>query len=315
MRDQDELLISRRDALRYGIGAGVALRFARFDQLRALLAQNPQLVQRAIPSSGEKLTVVGIGTRDFGSATRDALREELKAFPGLGGQVIDTAPSYGGSEVAIGDLVAELGIRSKLFLANKVNAGRASDVAAAVKQQFETGLTRLKTDKLDLLQVHNLAAVEPSLALLREYKQAGRIRYVGITTSSDNQYAQMAAIMKKEALDFIQVDYAINNRLAADTILPLAKDRGQGVLINLPFGRRSALEKTTNKPVPAWAKDIGCTTWAQIFLKYVVSHSAVTVAIPGTRSLDHLTDNMAAAHGTLPDAAMRKRIETEYDAL
>ena len=112
-----------------------------------------------------------------------------------------------------------------------------------------------------------------------------------------------------------QVDYAINNRLAADTILPLAKDRGQGVLINLPFGRRSALEKTTNKPVPAWAKDIGCTTWAQIFLKYVVSHSAVTVAIPGTRSLDHLTDNMAAAHGPLPDAAMRKRIETEYDAL
>ena len=309
----DELPITRRDALRMGLGAGAALSLGwRFS---AAHSQAGALIQKAIPSTGEKLTVVGIGTRDFGSAARDALKATLEKFPGLGGQVIDTAPSYGGSEVAIGGLVGELGIRSKLFLANKVNAGRATDLAAEVKSQFETGMQRLKTDKLDLLQIHNLAAVDQSMPLLREWKQAGRIRYLGITTSSENQYAQMATIMRAQQMDFVQLDYAINSREATDVVLPLAKERGMAVLVNLPFGRRSAFEKTNGKPVPDWAKDIDCTTWAQILLKYVVSHPAVTVAIPGTRSPEHVIDNMAAAHGRLPDDAFRKRIEQYYDAL
>jgi aryl-alcohol dehydrogenase-like predicted oxidoreductase len=302
-----------------GVGASVGFSLAGAGALDALMAQTSPLIQRAIPSSGEKLTVVGIGTRDFGTGynaeARAALKEMLKRFPELGGQVIDTAPSYRDAEVIIGELTSELGIRPKLFLANKVNAGRAADVATEVKSQFETGLTRLKTDKLDLLQIHNLAAVPQSLPLLRDWKRAGRIRYVGITTSSEGQYEQMAAFMRAEQYDFVQVDYAINNREAADVILPLAKDRGMAVLINLPFGRNSAFAKTTNKPLPGWAKDIGCTSWPQVLLKYVVSHPAVTVAIPGTRKVEHIVDNMAAAHGELPDAAFRKRIEQTYDAL
>jgi len=277
------------------------------------------LVQKAIPSTGEKLTIVGIGTRDFGTnyspESRAALREMLRVYPGLGGAVIDTAPSYRDSEQIIGELTSELALRPKLFLANKVNAGRAADVAAEVRSQFETGLQRLRTDKLDLLQIHNLAAVDQSLPPLRDWKQAGRIRYLGITTSSENQYAQMAAIMRAQTLDFVQVDYAINSREAADVVLPLAADRGMAVMINLPFGRLSAFTKTTGKPLPDFAAELGCTSWPQLLLKYVVSHPAVTVAIPGTRKVEHITDNMAAARGAMPDAAMRKRIESYYDAL
>ena len=306
---------TRRDLLR--IAAGLSL--SRWTALERLLTQSSPVIQRAIPSSGEKLCVVGIGTRDFGTGynaeSRAALKEMLKRFPELGGQVIDTAPSYRDSEAIIGELTSELAIRPKLFLANKVNAGRATNVAAEVQSQFETGLTRLKTDKLDLLQVHNLAAVPASLALLREWKSAGRVRYLGITTSDERQYEQMAAYMRAQQLDFVQLDYAINNREAANVILPLAQDRGMAVLINLPFGRTSAFTKTTGKPLPDWAKDIGCTTWPQVLLKYVVSHPAVTVAIPGTRKVEHIVDNMAAARGALPDMAFRKRIEQAYDAL
>lgn len=315
----DDSPISRREVLRWGVGAGAGLSMARLGALEMVLAQGSPLIQRAIPSSGEKLAVVGIGTRDFGTGfspeSRAALKEMLKRFPELGGQVIDTAPSYRDSENIIGELVGELAIRPKLFLANKVNAGRAADVAAEVKSQFETGLTRLKTAALDLLQIHNLASVPQSLPSLREWKHSGRIRYLGITTSSENQYEQMATFMRADQYDFVQVDYAINNREAADVILPLAKDRGMAVLINLPFGRNSAFTKTNGKPVPEWAKDIGCTSWPQVLLKYVVSHPAVTVAIPGTRKVEHIVDNMVAAHGDLPDTAFRKRIEQTYDGL
>jgi aryl-alcohol dehydrogenase-like predicted oxidoreductase len=320
----DDQRVTRRDALRIGLGAGAAFAMNGCTRQTAgttapppvprAPAGNP-LIQKAIPSSGEKLAVVGIGTRDFGTnynpEARAALREMLKQFPGLGGSVIDTAPSYNNSEAIIGELTNELGIRPKLFLANKVNAGPAADVPTEVRSQFETGLTRLRTDKLDLLQIHNLAAVEQSLPLLREWKQAGRIRYLGITTSSENQYPAMATIMRAQQLDFVQVDYAINSREAADVILPLAKERGMAVLINLPFGRNSAFTKTTGKPVPDWAKEIGCSTWPQVLLKYVVSHAAVTAAIPGTRKVEHITDNLVAAHGVLPDATSTPTIASD----
>jgi aryl-alcohol dehydrogenase-like predicted oxidoreductase len=315
--DEFERPLSRRGALVFGLGAAAALAARWRPELPRI--QDATLIQRAIPATGEKLAVVGIGTRDFGTnyspAARTALKDMLSRFSGLGGQVIDTAPSYRDAETIIGELTAELGIRPGLFLANKVNAGRAADVAAEVQSQFETGLTRLHTDKLDLLQIHNLAAVDTSLPLLRQWKQAGKVRYIGITTSDVGQFTQMATVMRSQSLDFIQLDYAINAREAAAALLPLAKDRGMAVLVNLPFGRRTAFEKTGNTPVPGWAGEIGCTTWAQIFLKYVVSHPAVTVAIPGTRTVEHLVDNMAAAHGQLPDAAFRTRIERAYDAL
>jgi aryl-alcohol dehydrogenase-like predicted oxidoreductase len=165
------------------------------------------------------------------------------------------------------------------------------------------------------MEVWNLGGPDVLLPILREWKQAGRIRYIGVTTTNDGQYPDLIALMRKETLDFIQVDYAINNRGVADQILPLAAERGMGVLTALPFGRTSVFQKVQNKPLPAWARDIDCTTWAQVFLKYNVSHPAVTVAIPGTTSLDHLAENIAASRGRMPDAAMRQRIEREFDAL
>jgi aryl-alcohol dehydrogenase-like predicted oxidoreductase len=311
--------LSRRDAVALALGAAAAAALGYRPARGAARSADGTLIQHAIPSSGEKLTVVGIGTRDFGTnfdpAARTALKEMLQHFPELGGQVIDTAPSYRNAEQILGELAAETAVRPKLFLADKVNAGRAANVAAEISSQFETGLARLRTKTLDLVQIHNLAAVAESLPLLREWKQAGRVRYIGITTSDTGQFAQMASIMRAQSLDFIQVDYAINSREAATEILPLARDRGMAVLVNLPFGRRTAFEKTGAHPVPDWAKDIDCTTWAQVFLKYVVSHPAVTAAIPGTRSLEHAKDNMAAAHGRLPDAAFRTRIERTFDSL
>jgi aryl-alcohol dehydrogenase-like predicted oxidoreductase len=165
------------------------------------------------------------------------------------------------------------------------------------------------------MQVWNLAGPDVLLPILREWKQGGRIRYYGVTTTFDGQYPALLELMRRERLDFVQVDYSINNRNAAQEVLPLAAERGIAVLTALPFGRTSAFQKVQNKPVPDWAKDIDCTTWAEIFLKYLVSHPAVTVAIPGTTSVDHLADNLGAARGRMPDAAMRQRIEREYDAL
>jgi aryl-alcohol dehydrogenase-like predicted oxidoreductase len=244
-------------------------------------------------------------------------------MPELGGKVVDTAPAYGESEVALGDVVNQLGNRDRFFLATKVSIGGrgrgAAGAGGGAAQQgiasLEESMRRLHTNRIDLMEVWNLGGPDVLLPILREWKQAGRIRYYGVTTTNDGQYPELMDLMRRETLDFIQVDYAINNRGVAERILPLAADRGMAVLTALPFGRTSVFQKTQNKPVPAWAKEIDCTTWAQIFLKYNVSHPAVTVAIPGTTSVDHLAENVAAIRGRMPDAAMRQRIEREYDAL
>jgi aryl-alcohol dehydrogenase-like predicted oxidoreductase len=235
---------------------------------------------------------------------------------------VDTAPAYGQSEGALGDAVNDLGTRDHFFLATKVSlGGRGAPPPAgpAAAQQgiasMEASLGRLHTDRVDLMQVWNLGGPDVLLPILREWKDAGRIRYYGVTTTSDRQYPVLLDLMRREPLDFVQVDYSINNRNAATDVLPLAQDRGVAVLTALPFGRTSAFEAVRNRPVPDWAREIDCTTWAQIFLKYLVSHPAVTVSIPGTRSLDHIADNLGAARGSVPDAAMRERIEREYDAL
>ena len=211
----------------------------------------------------------------------------------------------------VGDLVADLGIRDSLFIATKVGAqGREAGI-----EQMEQSLKRLRTRKIDLIAVHNLWDTQTQLRTLREWKQAGRIRYVGITTSSDRQYQEFEQTMKTEALDFIQVDYAIDNRNAEQRILPLAADRGMAVMINLPFGRGRLFGTVQGQPLPPWARDFDCASWAQFFLKYIVSHPAATCAIPGTAKVEYVIDNLGAARGRLPDPAMRRRMESFIDRL
>jgi aryl-alcohol dehydrogenase-like predicted oxidoreductase len=263
--------------------------------------------------------VIGIGTAiNYQSASTPEelapLRDVLRRFPELGGRLIDTAPSYGRAEVVAGDILAELKNRDKYFIATKVSVRGGGDRAAAAAQ-MEESLKRLKTDRIDLMQIWNVSNPELLAPLLDEWKAAKRIRYTGITSSSKGQYDQLEATMRAHKFDFVQIDLAIDNRSSQDRILPLAADRGMGVLINLPFGRQRVFQKVLGKPLPDWAKEIDATSWAQIFLKYIVSNPAVTAAIPGTATIPFLVDNMAAARGRLPDPAMRKRIEAYFDTL
>lgn len=310
--------LSRRDVLKAGLGAGLAFSLDRFPALGLESTQGTALIQRAIPSSGEKVPVVGIGTaRNYENPTPEmipALRDVLRKFPELGGRVIDTAPSYGRAESVVGDLLAELKNRDKYFIATKVSVrgGGGRDAATA---QMEESRKRLKADQIDLLQVWNVSSPDLLLPLLDEWKAAKKIRYTGVTTSFHGQYEQLESLMKSHKFDFIQVDLAIDNRGAQERLLPAAQDRGMGVLINLPFGRSRVFSKVQGKPLPDWAKDIDATSYAQIFLKYIVGHPAVTTVIPGTEKVEYLTDNLGAARGKLPDAAMRKKIETWFDAL
>ncbi|HEX5777860.1 MAG TPA: aldo/keto reductase [Xanthobacteraceae bacterium] len=298
--------LTRREALA-GIGAAGLAMQGRF----AVAQPKAELVTKPIPSTGERLPVIGIGTArrfDVGTDEKDRapIREVLQNLPKLGGRLVDTAPSYGNAEEVIGDILAELGNRDQIFLATKVGAGNRG-VAAGVKE-MEESLTRLRTDKLDLLMVHNLNGVREMLPVLREWKDKGRTRYIGMSTSFDRQYGDFTAIMERENLDFIQVDYAIDNRGAEERILPLAADRGMAVLTNLPFGRGRVFQAFGKKPLPDWATELGIETWAQFALKFLVSHPAVTVAIPGTARPDYLVDNLGAGRGPMPDAKTRERM-------
>lgn len=294
-------MITRRAALQLGALATAAAALP----LRAAAAK---LNARKIPSSGETLPLVGIGTaRRFDVSTaeeREPLMAVLQELPRLGGKLVDTAPSYGAAEAVVGELVAKLGNRRELFIATKVGAGR-NGVEAGVAEMNQS-LERLK--KIDLMQIHNLNGVDMMLPVLRQWKEDGRIRYTGISTSNAKQYEALETIMKNEPLDFVQIDYAIDNRAAEERILPLAADRGIAVLTNLPFGRGRVLNAFKGQPVPEWAQELGIETWAQFALKWVVSHPAVTSAIPGTAKLDYLRDNLGAARGPLPDAATRQKM-------
>jgi len=313
--------ISRRDAVKIGVGTGIALTLGRSEAFAAAPTwpQTGGLIERAIPSSGEKLPIIGIGTAiNYQNASTPEqlapLREVLQRFPELGGRLLDTAPSYGRAETVVGDALQELKNRDKYFLATKVSVRGGGDRAAAVAQ-MEESLRRLKTDHVDLMQIWNVSNPELLAPLLDEWKAAKRIRYTGITSSSKGQYGQLEATMRAHKFDFVQIDLAIDNRSSQERIIPLAAERGMGVLINLPFGRTRVFQKVLGKPLPDWAKEIDATSWAQIFLKYIVSNPAVTAAIPGTEKVQYLVDNLGAAKGRLPDAAMRKKIESYFDAL
>jgi aryl-alcohol dehydrogenase-like predicted oxidoreductase len=305
---------TRRDLMKLGLSAGIALAMARLP--RAIAAGSEKsLLTRAIPSSGERLPVVGVGTNRFGETSAEALaarRAVLARLAQLGGKVVDTAPGYGQSEEVIGRLVAELGNRDKLWIATKVTT--EGDAAEGTKM-LEESLRRLRTDHLELVQVHNLKGWKVMLPVLREWKARKRIKYIGITTSREEHYDEMLQIMRSEPLDFIQVNYAVGNRKAAEKILPLAAERKMAVIVNMPFGGRRGpvLAATKGKQLPTWAAEYDAASFAQLFLKYVVSHAAVTAAIPGTTKVAHLEDNLRAARGRMPDAAGRKRIEKLFD--
>ncbi len=306
--------LTRRELLKLGAGAGLSL-VAGWRPGRPGSSWQGELITKKIPSSGEAIPVVGIGMRDYrvgpSAEERAPYKATLRVFAQLGGKVLDTAPSYGNSESVLGDLMGELGIRDRVFLATKVDReGREAGL-----ERMEASFAKLRADRVDLMQVHNLRDAATQLATMREWKQAGRLRYLGITTSSDRQYERMEGIMSAEDFDFIQVDYSLANRSAADRILPLAADRRMAVLVNLPFGRASLFRAVGDRPLPDWAAEIDCASWAQVFLKYVVSHPAVTCAIPGTTKEHHAVDNIGAARGRMPDAALRRRIEAFFDAL
>lgn len=322
--------LSRREAIRLGLSTGVSIVAGRLTldartAERLAQAKELPLVTKPIPSSGERVPVVGLGTaQSWGSTPPDQLKTLLARMPELGGKVVDTAPGYGQSEMALGTAVSAAGTRDRLFLATKVSLGGGRGVGGAASgmtpaQQglasLEESQRRLQTKQIDLMQVWNLRGTEELLPLLREWQKDKRVRYIGVSSTSDQQYPTLIELMKKEPLDFVQIDFAINNRNAAAEILPIAADRGIGILTALPFGRTSVFQKVKDKPLPDWAKEIDCATWAQIFLKYLVSHPAVTVAIPGTTKVEHLVDNLGASRGRMPDTAMRQRMERDFDAL
>jgi aryl-alcohol dehydrogenase-like predicted oxidoreductase len=268
-------------------------------------------ITKAIPSTGEELPVIGLGTNAYGVSTEEEIatrREVLRHMSGLGGKVIDTARAYGESEAVIGRLFGELGNRNQYFLATKTPI--RGDVQAGVGE-LDEALRRLRTDRIDLMQIHNFHELDTLFPRLREWKQAGKVRYIGVSTSSDHQYPQMLEAIRKLPLDFIQVDYSIDNRGSEEQILPAARDKGLAVLGNVPLGGRrgNVLPKVAHRPLPDWAAEMDATSWAQVLLKYNVSHPAITAVIPGTTKLAHLEDNQLAGRGRLPDAAMRKKLE------
>ena len=302
---------SRRTLIKSGVYATVGFAVARASLATAADKSLP-LITKTVPSTKEKLPVIGIGTNNFGVSAPEELaarRDVIKMLPELGGAIIDTAQAYGTSEAVIGDSVAAIGNRSKLFIATKTPlGGNVSDAKTTLEKSFAS----LKTDKIDLLQIHNVHGIDELLPLYKDYKKAGKIRYIGVTTSVDSQYPQLIEAMKKYDFDFVQVDYSMQDRTAEKDVFPIAQDKGMGVLVNMPLGGRrgnNLMQQVAGKELPKWAADLDVTSWAQFFLKYDISHPVVTAAIPGTTKVSHLEDNQKAGRGRLPDAATRKKME------
>jgi diketogulonate reductase-like aldo/keto reductase len=276
---------------------------------RAAAQTGPRMHTRKIPSSGELLPVVGCGTWrvfDVGSspAERAPLADVLKVLFEAGGSVIDSSPMYGKAEGVVGDLLSAAGTRDKAFLATKVwTSGRDAGIA-----QMTESFRLLRSDKIDLLQIHNLVDWQTHLPTLRAWKKEGRIRYLGITHYTESAHSALEATLKTGGFDFVQVDYSLDDRAAERHLLPYAADNGVAVLINMPFGGGGLLRKLLPRPLPAWAGEIGCTSWAQILLKFVLANKAVTCVIPGTGKPEHMRDNAQAGLGVYPDAAMLQRM-------
>jgi diketogulonate reductase-like aldo/keto reductase len=268
-----------------------------------------KMMSRPIPSSGEMLPVIGLGTwQTFDAGTSDAerapLAEVLSAFAALGGRLLDSSPMYGRAEEVAGDLAASLGLRDKLFIATKVwTSGKEAGV-----RQMEESMRRLRARPIDLMQVHNLVDVHTHLATLREWKQQGLARYIGVTHYTAGAHEDVVRVLSSEKLDFVQINYSVGEREAERRLLPLARDQGVAVIANRPFSGGDLLRRLRGRPLPAWAADLDCGSWAQLLLKFVTSHPAMTCAIPATSKPGHLRDNMKAGHGRMPDGKQREMI-------
>jgi diketogulonate reductase-like aldo/keto reductase len=302
--------MSRREAARLLAQSAASLILAR----TALAAEEQTegkltLLQRAIPSSGEMLPVIGLGTWQAfdvgpGAAERQPLEEVLALFVKLGGRVVDTSPMYGRAEQVIGDIAAKLNLHRSLFLATKVwTTGKEQGIAS-----MEKSLAKLQTRRIDLMQVHNLVDARTHLATLRDWKEQGRTRYLGITHYSSSAYSEVAKLLRSEKLDFVQINYSLLEREAEKEILPLAQERGIAVIVNRPFGGGDLFARVRQKPLPEWASEFDCHSWAQFLLKWIIAHPAVTCAIPATSNARHLDDNMQGGVGKLPDEKLRQRM-------
>jgi diketogulonate reductase-like aldo/keto reductase len=267
------------------------------------------MITRKIPSSGELLPVIGMGTwQTFNighkAEERQALEQVLREFVTLGGRVLDSSPMYGAAEQVAGDLAFKMGLRSKLFIATKVwTYGREAGI-----RQMEESMAKLRANPIDLMQVHNLQDVQTHLTTLREWKRQGMVRHIGVTHYVAGAHDEVARLIKSEQVDFIQINYSAGEREAEQRLLPLARERGVAVIASRPFVGGDVFRRLRSKPLPGWAADIDCSSWAQLLLKFVVSHPAVTCAIPATGKLDHLRDNMRAGFGRMPDEAQRALI-------
>ena len=270
------------------------------------------LLTRAIPSSGESIPVVGLGTWqtfDVGSSVAEQVPLEtvLRTFVDSGGRLIDSSPMYGRAEQVVGDLSSRLGVSTQLFIATKVwTQGSAAGI-----RQMEASMRKLGRSRIELLQVHNLVDVDAHLDTLEEWQREGRVRYIGITHYSSSAHDQVARVLTSRRVDFVQINYSAAERVAERRLLPLAQERGVAVLVNRPFAEGALLRRLAGRPLPGFAAEIGCQTWAELLLKFVVSHPAVTGAIPATSSVTHLQENMRAALGALPDRALCERIAAE----
>lgn len=303
--------LTRRDLIKLGAGAGVA---SLSGSWTALMAAESDIHMATIPSSGQKIPCVGIGTNKFRgnvtSAAMTPLARTLEMFHSMGGQVIDTSPNYGNSEEVLGKLLHDLNLRKQVFMATKVDR----EDQAQGRERMESSFQRLG-GPIDLMQVHNLRGTDVELETMIAWKKEGRFKYIGITTHRVEQHGEMEQFMRNYPLDFIQVNYSIADRASAERILPLAIDRGIAVLVNRPFGNGKLFGVVKGVALPGWAAEMDASSWGQVFLKYIISHPAATVPIPGTTKPHHAKDNMGAMLGHMPDAGLRREIETYMDAL
>lgn len=301
----------RRDVVKTlvvaGAGAALGAPFLRAED-------GAKMLTRPVPKTGEAIPVIGLGTSrvfDVGSgATEDVarLRGVVEALVAGGGRVVDSSPMYGRAEDVVGGIVSATGLRDKLFLASKVwTTGHDAGVA-----QIEASFKRMKTDRIDLMQVHNLVDLDTQLATLRKLKAAGRIRYVGVSHWNESAHADLENVLRNEELDFVQLNYSIVERQAEARLLPLAIERKVAVLANRPFTQGNLFAKVKGKTLPDWAASFGAASWGQFFLKFVISHPAVTCAIPATNKAEHMRDNLAAGIGPLPDAATWERMAAMF---
>jgi aryl-alcohol dehydrogenase-like predicted oxidoreductase len=300
------MTISRRNLIKWGAGTGLV---AASGAWGPLMAGSSDLILTTIPSTGEQVPAVGIGTVDFrgkvGSPDYQRYAEVFRTFHEGGGRLIDTSPNYGNSEEVMGHLMKDAGLRDQTFVATKVDR---EEQEAGVKRMDES-FQHLGGDRIDLMQVHNLRGTDVQLETMKAWKAEGKLRYIGITTHTSSQYEEFEQAMRAHKLDFIQVNYSLADREAEKRILPLAQDQGLGVLVNRPFDDGRMFSAVVNRPLPDWAADIDCQSWGQVFLKYVISHPAATIPIPGTTKPHHAADNVGAMKGRLPDVELRKEME------